>query len=241
METNSGQKSHLAGFDSHPYACEFGYSTEELGQNVLAALQQTPDSVWKNQSRPNVRPSGQTSSLQISLGLVTSASWRRLPLPSSHTWHFLNLTKLINLYVRRLARDQVMQVPLQGTTIQLTKNLASKLHRDRSNRGASFITGVGSYTQGETFLEDSQGRDEMLLSEDIPRIGSAGTLIQGRKEAIQGKLVPFDGTRTHGTCDFSGEQYAIILYCLGTSRYAGLPRDPSPGAALPQRARLYIP
>ena len=45
MELNSGQQSHLAGFDSHPYLHEFGYSTEELGQNVLWALQQIPDSV----------------------------------------------------------------------------------------------------------------------------------------------------------------------------------------------------
>jgi hypothetical protein len=112
-----------------------------------------------------------------------------------------------------------MQVPLQGTTIQLTKNLESKLHRDRSNRGASFITGVGSWTGGETFLEDPQGEDEILLDEDIPRIGTAGSRIRGRREKIHDRLVPFDGTHTHGTCTFAGERYSIILYCLGTQVY----------------------
>jgi hypothetical protein len=68
MESNTNLNPHQTRFDCHPSACEPGYTTEVLGLHVLAALQQIPDSLWKNQSRANVRPEGQTFSHQISLG-----------------------------------------------------------------------------------------------------------------------------------------------------------------------------
>jgi hypothetical protein len=211
MESNTGLSSHQTRFDCHPSACEPGYTTEVLGLHVLAALQQIPDSLWKNQSRANVRPQGQTFSHQISLGLVTSAAWRRLPMPSSLTWRLMNLTKLINLYLRRLAKDQGMDVPLVGTTIQLTKNLQSRLHKDKNNRGTSYITGLGSWSGGETFMEDPSGPEVV--------VDAANAQVRGRKESIKEKVIQFDGTKVHGTCPFEGERYAIILYSLGTQVY----------------------
>eukprot|EP00930_Biecheleria_cincta_P096760 TRINITY_DN88555_c0_g1_i1.p1 TRINITY_DN88555_c0_g1~~TRINITY_DN88555_c0_g1_i1.p1 ORF type:complete len:1066 (-),score=192.38 TRINITY_DN88555_c0_g1_i1:153-3350(-) len=209
----------LCGVDEHGSHI----STRDLRHKVLSTLRRIPDEIWRNKSRPNVRPSNQSTSLQISLGLITSASWRKIPMPSSQTWHFLNLTRLINMLLARLAKEQGLEVPLEGSTMQLTKNLESKLHRDKNNLGASFITGVGDWTGGQTFIEDLHGDVIIRLFEDIPQIGTTGAKIQGRMEQIRDRLVPFDGNKIHGTCPFVGERYAIILYCLGTQSFYETP------------------
>ena len=54
------------------------------------------------------------------------------------TWELINVTKLILLYMMKLSGSNT---PLTATSIQLSRNVESRLHVDRNNQGNSFITG----------------------------------------------------------------------------------------------------
>jgi hypothetical protein len=92
MSKLSGGRAKEARYDYRP-GCKgdlesmtTGMTTDALRQEVLFALQGIPDEMWHNTARPNVRPPGESTSLQLCLGLITSASWRGIPMPSANTW-----------------------------------------------------------------------------------------------------------------------------------------------------------
>ena len=185
-------------------------STEELGKGILADLERIPDKEWVNHGRENVRPAGKASSLQMTLGLVTMCHWRGIPMPTRKTYQFRNLVQKIFKYAEHLGFD------LGATTIQLTKDFQSKLHKDKNNKGPSGIFGLGDWVGGETFVQEELGSDTYTLTEDIPKIGKKGDRLQGRKLDIH-RLQCFDGNKPHATMDFDGRRYAIVLFCIGKS------------------------
>jgi len=142
-------------------------------------------------------------------------------MPSRETYNLLGLTKQIIAYLVGLAEAAgIPASELEGTTIQLTKNLESKMHKDKYNRGASFITTLSppGTAGGQTFIEDPAGDHVHRLSEDIAGIGKAGDSIRGRAEQSRKQLVRFDGNLCrHCTMPFEGERYAVILFSLGVA------------------------
>ena len=96
-------------------------------------------------------------------------------MPTRKTYQFRNLVRKIFEYARHLGFD------LGATTIQLTKDFQSKLHKDKNNKGPSGIFGLGDWVGGETFVQDELGTDTYTLTEDIPKLGKKGDQLQGRK------------------------------------------------------------
>lgn len=142
------------------------------------------------------------------------AHWHRIPMPTIATLEFRRLTELILTYAKLLGAGE-------ATSIQLTKNLCTKPHRDANNKGPSYIFGLGDWKNGETFVEDANGTDEYELGEDIPNIGRQGTVLRGYKKDIH-TLQKFDGTKTHCTTKFTGTRYCIVLFCI-KSKYQETP------------------
>ncbi|CAE7245749.1 unnamed protein product, partial [Symbiodinium microadriaticum] len=195
-------------FDS-PSFCS-GMSADELGKQILTDLDRIPDKEWETRSRENVRPAGEAKSLQKTLGLFVGARWHGIPMPTTDTFNFRKLTGNILLYARQLGVGE-------ATSIQVTKNLCTRPHRDVNNRGPSRIFGLGDWTEGgETFVQDDRGTEKHELQEHIPGIGPKGKVLRGFKKDIH-TLQQFDGTKIHCTVPFKGTRYAIILYAIHRS------------------------
>ena len=131
-------------------------------------------------------------------------------MPTMDTYRFRKLSMKILQYAERLGFD------LHATTIQLTKDLMTKPHKDVNNRGPSGIFGLGNWSGGETFVQDQHGKDYFTLTEDIEGIGKSGDTLQGVKLDIH-NLQQFDGNLVHCTLPFVGRRYAIVLFSLGRS------------------------
>ena len=163
-------------------------------------------------------------------------------MPTTDTFKFRKLTRNILLYVRKLGVGE-------ATSIQVTKNLRSKPHRDKNNKGPSWIFGLGDWTEGgETFVQDHTGTEEYELQEDIRDIGPKGKVLHGFKRDIH-TLQKFDGTKIHCTVPFEGTRYAIILYAiksradeeLGRAAVEGRPVADEPGRHRPPAGRRSRP
>ena len=133
---------------------------------------------------------------------------------SQCTWHLLNLTKLILLYMQKLGN---FDEPIVCTSIQLSRNLESKLHVDKNNQGDSHITGVGDYEGGETFLLDGSedAYDFYTMKNAIPRFGTEGTMLRGNIKKIKDTVSTFNASFLMEQCP-SGEK---IRNDLLLSRY----------------------
>ena len=185
-------------------------STEDLYKEILADLERIPDKEWETSSRQNVRPTGQTRSFQKTCGLVVTAHWRGIPMPTTDTYCFRNLTMKSLEYAKRLGFD------LHATTIQWTKDFMAKPHDDKNNKGPSGIIGFGHWTGGATFVEDENGTDTYTHQEEIAGIGRRGDVLKGFKLDIH-KLQKFNGKKIHCTMEFQGRRYALVLFSLGRS------------------------
>ena len=86
-------------------------------------------------------------------------------------------------YMNRLAKEKGLP-ELKGTSIQLTKNMRTKFHRDRNNRGCSYITALGNFIDGETFVAFPTGSDRIVLQEDIKGFGLTGKSVRGSDRQI---------------------------------------------------------
>lgn len=180
-------------------------SSAKLLELIHKELQQIPEDQLRTSSRKNVRPDGEKVTLQMALGLVTSGHWRHIPMAGKETYQHLRLQQLIFAYVQVRAREQ--GIDLTGftyTSIQITKNLRTKRHKDKKNSGFSLIFTLGDHTGGELFIEDEQGSEEIHV--------------------VRNQLVKFDGSRHwHGTKEFRGTRYAVVLYSMGTASYEETP------------------
>lgn len=205
-----------------------GSFADALATQVLSALEGIPEKDWHSTTRANVRPQGEFAN-QILLGLNLNATYRRIPMPTAKTFFFHGLTTLILDYMNARAIEQGLIKPgerLQGTTLQLTKSMQSRPHRDGNNQGESYAAGFGTFVGGQLFEEDAAASDLVHeLSEDLPKIGKAGHKIRGRAHAVLNRIVPFNGKeRIHFTMPWlGGDRYVAILFCTGTASYQETP------------------
>ena len=197
--------------------CLLTVRTEELAKAILKVLEAIPDKEWQSTSRPNVRPSGEKISLQKTLGLVSHAHFKGIPMLTMDTYRYPGLTQMILEYARRLSGGK-----FEATSIQLTKDLKSRPHKDRNNRGPSLIFGLGDWTGGETFVQEDGGPDTFRLRADIKGIGKRDKRLRGYKLDIH-KPQRFDGNQVHCTMPFTGRRYAVVLYSLGRRSYEETP------------------
>lgn len=78
--------------------------------------------------------------------------------------------------------------------IQVNKNIETKPHKDRNNKGNSYIFGLGDYEGGELMIEED---DKKTF----------------RKYDLRNTLLNFDGSRTHYNLPLlSGTKYSIIYF-----------------------------
>lgn len=131
--------------------------------HTLELLQRIPAEKWRSNSRPNVldQPS---QSEQITLWLV----WNRkhhLALPSLATFNYPNLCKFLLALLRRLTPTCLPSAIGTVTSVQLNRNLRSKLHVDKNTSGWSYILCVGNYKRGRTRVELEL--DEVLPGGDV--------------------------------------------------------------------------
>ena len=171
---------------------EIQSSCAALAASITATLQGIPDKVWTSRTRKNVRPSGQDTCDQLTLGLISCAKNTRVPVLSQCTWHLLNLTKLILVYMQKLGG---FAEPLVSTSIQLTKNLRSRIHMDtfRAKAGsqesdpgqeARPSSSTRTHLHRTSFQRTSQGSGQRVLS--CP----GGSTDQWRAEGVQRQVAP---------------------------------------------------
>eukprot|EP00435_Cladocopium_sp_Y103_P045744 s1054_g13.t1 len=199
------QMAHLSGATTATALGSSPTSSTKLLELIHQELQQIPEEQLRTSSRKNVRPDGEKVTMQMALGLVTSGHWRHIPMAGKKTYQHLRLQQLIFAYVQVRAREQ--GISLTGFTfssIQITKNLQTKRHKDKKNNGLSLIFTLGDHTGGELYIEDEQGSEQVHV--------------------VRNQLVKFDGSRHwHGTKEFRGTRYAVVLYSMGTASYEETP------------------
>ena len=75
---------------------------ESIAIVITKVLQSIPDDMWTSRTRSNVRPVGQDVCDQLTLGLVSCATYGRVPMLSLATWKLIGLVKLILVYFQKL-------------------------------------------------------------------------------------------------------------------------------------------
>jgi|TARA_B110000208_G_C11724217_1_gene413900 hypothetical protein len=138
----------------------------------------------KNESRKNVLKKGQTHHYSIVLGRVIML-YGRGPAQSRNNKKFPELFKYAKQFVK--AHDP----KFRHTSLIINKNHAAAPHKDKYNKGHSYIIGLGNYTGGE------------LVFEDGPYKGAHN---------IKNKWLKFKGDHTHFVKPFKGERYTIVYY-----------------------------
>ena len=188
-----------------------GRSASELLGSILKELDAIPEDRLRSSSRKNVRPEGQNSSMQMLLGLMISAQFQGIPQWAKWTGQYMQLQRLIFAYVKVRAKELDMDLRLfPWSSVQITKNLQTRRHKDKNNRGMSLIFTVGDHSAGELFIDAETGEAELEG-------------VKGNKIEVRNSLQLFDGNHMHGTMPFRGERYAIILYAIGTEHYKQTP------------------
>jgi len=186
-------------------------SASELLASILKELDAIPEDRLRSSNRKNVRPEGAKSCLQMLLGLMISAQFHGIPQSAKWTGEYMQLQRLIFAYVKVRAKELDMNLDaFTWSSIQITKNLKTRRHKDKNNAGWSLIFTVGDHSAGELFIDHETGEAELEG-------------VKGNKIPVHNSLVLFDGNQTHGTMPFEGERYAIILYAIGTDHYKQTP------------------
>merc|ERR1711904_329600 len=136
---------------------------------------------------------GLKATSQMALGLITSGSWRGVPMPSRRVWQYPGLTKLLLKYFRLLAVRQgildSVDTTLEATTIQLTKNLITRPHKDINNRGPSYITAFGDFEEGGGTLIAHFAGDHVMEVDHA----DGSFQIPCRLRQVKDVVVEFDG------------------------------------------------
>ena len=188
-----------------------GRSASELLGSILKELDAIPEDRLRSSNRKNVRPEGAKSCLQMLLGLMISAQFHGIPQSAKWTGEYMQLQRLIFAYVKVRAKELDMDLDaFTCSSIQITKNLKTRRHKDKNNRGWSLIFTVGDHSAGELFIDHETGEAELEG-------------VKGNKIEVHNSLALFDGNQMHGTMPFEGERYAIILYAIGTEHYKQTP------------------
>jgi len=113
--------------------------------------------------------------------------WSYRPWLSRNTWMRPELWQFLQDFAAE-------HVPIHWDAIQVNDNYESMPHRDKGNKGLSYIVGFGNYTGGELMC-DVSGEAK---SYDINHIGHV-----------------FNGSQiTHWTAPWEGQRYSLVFFSI---------------------------
>ena len=169
---------------------------------ILAVLR-----LWafdRNRSRKNVAPTGVTYVHSDAFGAI--ADRRGGVNVRSTTLSYPAVPRLLNRWLAESLPDE--RLPHMHTSIQINKNFASKLHRDKNNLGPSYIISLGVHSGGELqYYEDDNGTYDLDQLQDDP-------LIIRTVHNISQKMLLCDGKRGHAVLPFAGERFSVVFYAI---------------------------
>ena len=153
---------------------------------MLKALQETE--FPKNTGRTNILKGHQTYSKSMALGKMKAMFTKRgVFTQSRHNKKHANLLQLAKQFLKQHDPSYRFQ------TVTINKNHAAAKHVDKSNKGHSWIIGLGNYTGGELVFTDKKS----------PYYGTHN---------IKNKWLKFVGDTEHYVKPFKGERYTLVYY-----------------------------
>jgi hypothetical protein len=146
-------------------------------------------------SRKNVLNPGEDRYHGFALGIVTSwagkgdkAGYRKVISLKTEK------PKYKGLYEESKRLMTLKDPHFEYSSIQYNKNHVCAKHKDKLNRGYSYIIGLGNYTGGELILYDEEGENPRLID-------------------IRDKFFKFDGSiYPHETAPFTGERITLVFF-----------------------------
>ena len=176
-------------------------SSSDLASVVESCLRLLSEAPWPSSqgARPRVTCSDHKQSGYWNLGVRVSD---RSSL-TAVTRSLRSVVQELNLLLR--------QCWPQGTwnTICVSRNCFSAPHQDLANAAGSrnFLLSLGSFQNGELWLEDPAGDVPMF----IPELGHS---LLGRLIDAHAKPFEFDPMRWHGSTQWQGDRWVLIAYSL---------------------------
>ena len=155
-------------------------------KQMLKALQETD--FPKNKGRTNILKGNMTYSQSMVLGKVKVLYKPKGTFaPSRHNKKHGHLLKM----AKQLLKQH--DPKYRAAAVTINKNHAAAKHVDVSNKGHSYIIGLGNYTGGQLVFTDKES----------PYYGSHN---------IKNKWFKFLGNTEHYVKPFKGERYTIVYY-----------------------------
>ena len=196
-------------------------------RNLLEdTVRKIPDDVWKG--REDMRSTDNKAEHEILLGLrpAHDEEFGGPTMATINTWRWQGLCALALLYltvaVEELPKDFCV------TSIQMTKNLKTKISKDTNTTGRSYILLLGDFQGGGTFVERGSPwtRNDFRVKENVIRKVRDGQAVVGDVYLGGDIPLPFDGRLYHEAEEFSGERIAIVFFCgkLGLERTPAVTR-----------------
>ena len=145
-----------------------------------------------------VRDEDQQSSIYATLGVYAYGSVVGVSV----------LTQMCPEFCVYINRFLQMRLPSQGTwaAITVTRNVATRMHRDASNAPGScnWVYGLGGFTGGQVWVESSEGT--------IPRTDKKGVERFGVHMPVSGQYACLDPLANHQVEPWKGTRWSIIAY-----------------------------
>ena len=155
-------------------------------QEMLKKLQETD--FPKNTGRQNILKKNQEFSRSMALGKMKVLFKKKGTFaPSRHNKKHADLLKMAKEFLKQHDPSYRFQ------TVTINKNHAAAKHVDISNKGHSWIIGLGNYTGGELIFTDKKS----------PYYGTHN---------IKNKWFKFVGDTEHYVKPFKGERYTLVYY-----------------------------
>ena len=151
---------------------------------------------------------------------------------------FLRSSRIL-AYLNSLAAEAGFQTPLSGTSLRVTKNHEAHWHQHDDNTGLQYMTTLGDFAGGETFIVEEEGQEVMELKQAVEGLGLAGQKIRGQRKDARRRIITFHGRKLHCTCPFldTDERYAITLFSSSARARLlgrGSARHPNPKTSDPK-------
>ncbi|CAE7592500.1 unnamed protein product [Symbiodinium natans] len=187
-------------------------TSSELYEDVLQGLRAIPNTTWRTGAVKILRSPEASYCLVMQLGLTCKG--HQEPMLAVKTWTHAWLTSLILAYLNSLAAEAGFQTPLSGTSLRVTKNHEAHWHQHDDNTGLQYMTTLGDFAGGETFIVEEEGQEVMELKQAVEGLGLAGQKIRGQRKDARRRIITFHGRKLHCTCPFldTDERYAITLF-----------------------------
>lgn len=167
--------------------------------DVLAILRVLPFS--ENTFRENVRPKGAKFVYSLTIGLIADRCGRKC---------LSQITNTSEGVVRLLCewfRGQLGHDLFPFTSININKNYAAAIHRDRNNHGPSAIRSVGNFHNGQLCYWPNTPK-----SVDVASLKEVDSVVMDPQHSV----AFFDGNFPHGVKPYAGdERYSMVFFTMG--------------------------